>query len=62
MDLAFSGVMTAACRLVVWSSFGGCMLVASRHVFAACIEVAERALAHTVKLNYCSVRVLATLD
>ena len=50
MDLAFSGVMTAACRLVesgkpleavCWSL--------QEHVFAACIEVAERALAHTGK-------------
>ena len=50
LDLAFSGVMTAACRLVesgkpleavCWSL--------QEHVFAACIEVAERALAHTGK-------------
>ena len=50
MDLAFSGVLTAALRLVengkpleavCWSL--------QEHVFAACVEVAERALAHTGK-------------
>ncbi|MEK9730227.1 MAG: bifunctional N(6)-L-threonylcarbamoyladenine synthase/serine/threonine protein kinase [Candidatus Poseidoniales archaeon] len=50
MDLAFSGLMTAAQRLVengqpldavCWSL--------QEHAFAACIEVAERALAHTGK-------------
>jgi len=50
MDLAFSGVMTAAQRLlesgksleeVCWSL--------QEHVFAACVEVAERAMAHTGK-------------
>ena len=50
MDLAFSGLMSAAVRLidegkpleaVCWSI--------QEHAFAACIEVAERALAHTGK-------------
>lgn len=50
MDLAFSGLMSAAIRLiedgkpleaVCWSI--------QEHAFAACIEVAERALAHTGK-------------
>ncbi len=50
MDLAFSGVLTAALRLVengkpleavCWSL--------QEHVFSACVEVAERALAHTGK-------------
>jgi universal protein Kae1 len=50
MDLAFSGLMTAAQRLVE----GGKSLEAvcwslQEHAFAACIEVAERALAHTGK-------------
>lgn len=50
MDLAFSGVLTAALRLVengkpleavCWSL--------QEHVFSACVEVAERALSHTGK-------------
>ncbi len=50
MDLAFSGILTAALRLVekgaplpavCWSL--------QEHSFAACVEVAERALAHTGK-------------
>ncbi|CAI8173820.1 MAG: tRNA N6-adenosine threonylcarbamoyltransferase [Methanobacteriota archaeon] len=50
MDLAFSGILSAANRLVsegkpleavCWSL--------QEHAFAACIEVAERALAHTGK-------------
>ena len=50
MDLAFSGILSAATRLVsegkpleavCWSL--------QEHAFAACIEVAERALAHTGK-------------
>lgn len=50
MDLAFSGILTAAQRLiekgkdldaVCWSL--------QEHAFAACIEVAERALAHSGK-------------
>ena len=50
MDLAFSGLMSAAIRLIE----GGKPLEAvcwsiQEHAFAACIEVAERALAHTGK-------------
>ncbi|MAH08721.1 MAG: UGMP family protein [Euryarchaeota archaeon] len=50
MDLAFSGVLTAALRLVE----NGKPLAAvcwslQEHVFSACVEVAERALAHTGK-------------
>ena len=50
MDLAFSGIMTSALKLVddgapldavCWSL--------QEHSFAACVEVAERALAHTGK-------------
>jgi glycoprotease/Kae1 family metallohydrolase len=50
MDLAFSGILTAALtktergadlRAICWSL--------QEHAFAACIEVAERALAHTGK-------------
>ena len=48
MDLAFSGLLTAAQRLVdngapldavCWSL--------QEHAFASCVEVAERAMAHT---------------
>ena len=50
MDLAFSGIMTSALKLVD----GGAPLDAvcwslQEHSFAACVEVAERALAHTGK-------------
>jgi len=50
MDLAFSGLMTAAQRLIE----GGASLESvcwslQEHAFAACVEVAERAMAHTGK-------------
>ena len=50
MDLAFSGILTAAVNMVA----RGAPLEAvcwslQEHAFAACVEVAERALAHTGK-------------
>ena len=50
MDLAFSGILTAALQLV----HSGAPLDAvcwslQEHAFASCVEVAERALAHTGK-------------
>jgi len=50
MDLAFSGLMTAAQRLVEGGkSLESVCWSLQEHAFAACIEVAERALAHTGK-------------
>ena len=50
MDLAFSGLMTAAQRLVEnGQSLDAVCWSLQEHAFAACIEVAERALAHTGK-------------
>ena len=49
MDLAFSGLMSAANRLVREGSHLRQFVESSRACFAACIEVAERALAHTGK-------------
>ena len=50
MDLAFSGVLTAALRLVEnGKPLGAVCWSLQEHVFSACVEVAERALAHTGK-------------
>ncbi len=50
MDLAFSGVMTAAQRLIEnGAELGAVCWSLQEHAFAACVEVAERALAHTGK-------------
>ena len=50
MDLAFSGVLTAALRLVEnGKSLESVCWSLQEHVFSACVEVAERALAHTGK-------------
>ena len=50
MDLAFSGVLTAALRLVEnGTPLGAVCWSLQEHVFSACVEVAERALAHTGK-------------
>jgi glycoprotease/Kae1 family metallohydrolase len=50
MDLAFSGIYTAACRLTQRGApLGGACWSLQEHSFAACIEVAERAMAHTGK-------------
>ncbi len=50
MDLAFSGIMSAANRLVSNGvPFEAVCWSLQEHAFAACIEVAERALAHTGK-------------
>ena len=50
MDLAFSGLMSAANRLVSEGKpFEAVCWSLQEHAFAACIEVAERALAHTGK-------------
>ena len=50
MDLAFSGLMTAAQRLVEGGkSLESVCWSLQEHVFSACVEVAERALAHTGK-------------
>lgn len=50
MDLAFSGVMTAAQRLLESGhSLGAVCWSLQEHAFAACVEVAERAMAHTGK-------------
>ena len=50
MDLAFSGLMSAANKLVSQGSpFEAVCWSLQEHAFAACIEVAERALAHTGK-------------
>ncbi|MBS72518.1 MAG: UGMP family protein [Thermoplasmata archaeon] len=50
MDLAFSGLFTAACRLVDrGADLGAVCWSLQEHSFAASIEVAERAMAHTGK-------------
>ena len=50
MDLAFSGLMSAANKLVSEGvPFEAVCWSIQEHAFAACIEVAERALAHTGK-------------
>jgi universal protein Kae1 len=50
MDLAFSGLLNAADTLVEkGASFDSVCWSLQEHAFAACIEVAERALAHTGK-------------
>jgi glycoprotease/Kae1 family metallohydrolase len=50
MDLAFSGVMTAAQRLLdSGKSLGAVCWSLQEHSFSACVEVAERAMAHTGK-------------
>jgi len=50
MDLAFSGVMTAAQRLIENGiELGAVCWSLQEHAFAACVEVAERALSHTGK-------------
>jgi len=50
MDLAFSGVMTAAQRLLDnGAELGAVCWSLQEHAFAACVEVAERAMAHTGK-------------
>ena len=50
MDLAFSGILTAAQRLIEKGHpLGAVCWSLQEHAFAACIEVAERALAHSGK-------------
>ncbi len=50
MDLAFSGVLTAALMMVAKGApLDAVCWSLQEHVFAACVEVAERALAHTGK-------------
>jgi glycoprotease/Kae1 family metallohydrolase len=50
MDLAFSGILTAALQLVkTGSPLDAVCWSLQEHSFAACVEVAERALAHTGK-------------
>lgn len=50
MDLAFSGILTAAQRLIEKGhSLGAVCWSLQEHAFAACVEVAERALAHSGK-------------
>ncbi len=50
MDLAFSGIYTAACRLTQRGvPLGAACWSLQEHSFAACMEVAERAMAHTGK-------------
>ena len=50
MDLAFSGVLNAAYNLIKKGApLGAVCWSIQEHTFAACIEVAERALAHTSK-------------
>jgi universal protein Kae1 len=50
MDLAFSGLLTAATKMVGdGKSLDAVCWSLQEHAFAACIEVAERALAHTGK-------------
>ena len=52
MDLAFSGILTSANILVDRGApFDAVCWTLQEHVFAACIEVAERALAHTGKME-----------
>lgn len=50
MDLAFSGLLSAANKLVAEGKpFEAVCWSLQEHAFAACVEVAERALAHTGK-------------
>ena len=50
MDLAFSGVLNAACNLIKKGApLGAVCWSIQEHTFSACVEVAERALAHTSK-------------
>ena len=50
MDLAFSGVLNAAYNLIKKGApLGAVCWSIQEHTFAACVEVAERALAHTSK-------------
>lgn len=50
MDLAFSGIMTAAQRLIDnGAELGAVCWSLQEHSFAACVEIAERALSHTGK-------------
>ena len=50
MDLAFSGILTAAQRLIEKGhSLGAVCWSLQEHAFSACVEVAERALAHSGK-------------
>lgn len=50
MDLAFSGVLTAALMMVErGADLEAVCWSLQEHVFAACVEVAERAMAHTGK-------------
>jgi len=50
MDLAFSGLLTAARHMVLKGKpLGAVCWSVQEHAFAACVEVAERALAHTGK-------------
>lgn len=50
MDMAFSGLLTAASTMVERGApFGAVCWSLQEHAFAACIEVAERAMAHAGK-------------
>ena len=50
MDLAFSGILNAALKMVRDGvELGAVCWSIQEHVFAACVEVAERAMAHTGK-------------
>ena len=49
MDLAFSGILTAAISLSEREGLGAASWSLQEHSFASCIEVSERALAHTGK-------------
>jgi universal protein Kae1 len=50
MDLAFSGILTAATKATRnGTSFDAVCWSLQEHAFAACVEVAERALAHSGK-------------
>ncbi len=49
MDLAFSGILTAAVSLSEREGLGASSWSLQEHSFASCIEVSERALAHTGK-------------
>ncbi len=49
MDLAFSGILTAAISLSEREGINAASWSLQEHSFASCIEVAERALAHTGK-------------
>ena len=50
MDLAFSGVMTAAQRLLDnGAPLGAVCWSLQEHAFSACVEIAERAMSHTGK-------------